>query len=122
MNYYIIPASLIITLILVLILSLSSKRPFRGLGLFFLIIFLATWAGQLWITPFGPVIWGVTWVPLVVVSIFFLFLILALIPPVPLNKKANGKAEDDVLIALGSFFWAIMILLILAIVLGYYKS
>src|SRR5687768_506262 len=54
MNYYVILASLLVTMVITWAISAFSRRPLRGLWLFFLVVFLATWAGQLWITPFGP--------------------------------------------------------------------
>jgi hypothetical protein len=94
----------------------------RGLWVFFLIIFLATWSGQLWITPFGPVGWGIAWVPLFIVALFFSFLIFALIPPVPITKKEAANDEKDAAIAIGMFFWIIFLFLIAAIIVGYYRS
>lgn len=119
MSFYTIPAALIITFLVVLLFSTLSKRPLRGLGLFFLLIFLATWAGQLWLRPFGPVSFGVVWVPLIVVSLFFGLLIMALVPPRSLNSKA--EASDKAGIAIGTFFWIILLVLILSLAVGYYK-
>jgi len=122
MNYYIIPAAILITFIITIIFSLISKRPFSGLWFFFLIIFLITWSGHLWITPFGPIVLGLAWGPLFLVSLFFSFLILTIVPPIPINKKNELKnAEDGPLIAMGMFFWIIIVLLILSIVFGYYR-
>ena len=123
MNYYIIPAAVIITFIVTIIFSLISKRPFSGLWFFFLIIFLITWASHLWVAPFGPIILGLAWGPLFLVSLFFSFLILTIVPPIQLNKKNEAKNEEEgPLIAMGMFFWIIIILLILSIVFRYYKS
>jgi hypothetical protein len=121
MNYSIIPAAFLITLFVVLIFSLFSKRPLRGLWLAFFIIFLATWSGQLWISPFGPVSWGIAWIPLVMVSVFFVILIAAFSPPVPAGNQPASAAEGGA-VALGFFFWLLLILLILSIGLGYYRS
>jgi hypothetical protein len=118
-HYYIVPSALIITLIIMLIVSLFSKRPLPGLWIFFLIVFLATWAGPLWIAPFGPLIWGIAWIPMFLISLFFWFLILALIPPLP-KPKASNKAEEATF-AIGIFYWIILILLITSIGIGYYK-
>ncbi len=122
MNYSIIPAAFLITLFIVLIFSMFSRRPMRGLWVFFLIIFLATWTGQLWIAPFGPVGWGIAWIPLFIVSLFFSFLIFALIPPIPISKKEEVNDEKGAAIAIGVFFWIIFIFLIVSIVVGYYRS
>jgi hypothetical protein len=120
-HYYVIPGALIITLIIMLIVSLFSKRPMRGLWIFFLIVFLATWAGPLWITPFGPLVWGVAWLPMFLISFFFWFLILALIPPLPPPSTNTTTAEEASFAAIGLFYWIILILLIASIAIGYYR-
>src|ERR1044071_9349843 len=123
-HYYIIPAALVITLILTLLFSAFSKRPLSGLWLFFLLIFLATWSGQLWIRPFGPVFWGISWIPLFIIAIFFYVLIVALLPPAPAPKVSSSdvKAEEEApFIALGIFLWILLIILAISIVLGYYR-
>ncbi len=127
MNFYIIPAALITALFITLFISSFSKRPIQVLAVFLLLVFLATWAGQLWITPFGPITRGVIWVPLVIVSVPFSFLALALLPGKPTNKKNIDKNENDESDiedeeALGLIFWIILIILILSIVTGYFRS
>lgn len=120
MNLNSILAALMITLVITLIFSLFSKRPLSGLMFFFLVIFLATWTGQIWITPFGPVSWGIAWIPLILVALFFSFLIFALAPPVP--APVEEGTEQPAFIALGLFFWLILILLLISIIVGYYRS
>lgn len=121
MSFYIIPAALIITLFVIAVFALVLKKPLRGFSLFFLIIFLITWAGQLWITPFGPIAWGVAWIPLVFVCLLFSFLILALSSGVPSPKGQEADKEEAPVIAAGIFFWLLLIALVIAIGLGYYK-
>jgi hypothetical protein len=114
MNYYVVFASLLVTMVITWALSMISRRPLRGLWLFFLVVFLATWAGQLWITPFGPQYWGVNVFSLVLVSTFFSFFVFAL---VPFKRKEDEKAAVFIL---GIFFWIMIILLAAAIIAGYY--
>lgn len=121
MSFGIIPAALIISLAIILVFSLTSRRPLRGLWMVVVLIFLATLSGQLWIRPFGPVYWGVAWAPLIIVALFFFFLIFALLPAAPPRSHDENKAADGALIAMGTFFWVIMVLLIVSIVLGYYR-
>jgi hypothetical protein len=122
MNYGVIPAALLISLAIIFIFSLASRRPMSGLWIVVFIIFLATLSGQLWIRPFGPVYWGISWVPLVIVALFFFFLIFALLPPPPpVTDKNESNATNGALVAMGAFFWIIMILLIISIILGYYR-
>ncbi len=114
MNYYVILAALLVTMVITWGLAALSKRPLRGFWLFFFVIFLATWAGQLWITPFGPIAWGVAWFPLILVAFFFSFFIFAL---VPFKKKEEEAASFFIM---GIFFWVIILLLVAAIGAGYY--
>jgi hypothetical protein len=115
MNYYVILASLLVTMVITWAMSAFSRRPLRGLWLFFLVVFLATWAGQLWITPFGPQYWGVNVFSLILVSVFFSFFVFALVP----FKKKDDVVQGAFFI-MGIFFWIMIILLVAAIAAGYY--
>lgn len=54
----------------------GGRRPWSGMLTFLLIILLASWSGGIWISPFGPVLWGATWLPFLlsglVVALVFL--------------------------------------------------
>jgi hypothetical protein len=91
---------------------------------FFSVLFLATWAGGVWITQYGPLIHGVAWLSFMAVG-FTIALLLA-------NLMASGKnpcrtmaersnlPEGQVSRSLfGIFFWLLTIVLIVAIVLAY---
>ena len=118
MNYFIITAALVITLVITILFAIFSRKSKRSLALFFIIIFLATWSGQLWIMPFGPVTLGITWVSLLVVPLFFAFFIFALIPSVPLSPD---ETEDQPYKIFGAFSLIMLALLIISIVFGYYR-
>jgi hypothetical protein len=120
MSNFIIPAALVVTLIITFILSAISKRPLRGLWIVFILLFLTTWSGQLWIAPIGPRLGGVAWIPLAGMALLFLFFLLAIIPKAP-RVDSEGKEVDGPLVALGIFFWIIIVLLIFSIAVGYYK-
>ena len=120
MGYGIIPAALLVSLAIILIFSLTARRPMRGLWVVVILIFLATLSGQLWIRPFGPVYWGVSWIPLIVVPLFFFFLLFALLPSPP-PAKEDAAAKDGALVAMGMFFWIILLLLLISIIIGYYR-
>lgn len=119
MNYYAISAALVITFLFILLFSVFFKRPLRGFALFFLILFLATWSGQLWISPFGPMTYGISWLPLFFTALLFSSLILAM--STGLKRKEEGKSEEPI-IAAGFFFWIIIILLIITIITGHFRS
>lgn len=126
MNYYIIPAALIISIFLTLLFSATfkSRGPFRGLAIFFLVIFLATWAGHLWITPMGPVFMGIAWLPLFFVAIIFAILMLAVSQhhSAGVKESREEKAmEEASVVAIGLFFWILLIALAVSIALGYWN-
>lgn len=122
MNYFYIPAAIIAAILVIFILSLILKRPMRGFGLVFIILFLATWTGQLWITPFGPRTLGISWIPLIVVGMLLAFMILALSSDVAAGKPQKADREEGPIIVAGFFFWLILIVLIFAIIIGYYRA
>jgi hypothetical protein len=93
----------------------------RSLWLVFVLIFLATWSGQLWISPAGAVAGGVALIPLLVMGLIFFFFLLVVIPAVPKIKK-DGEVENGPLIAVGIFFWILIVLLIFSIAMGYYRN
>jgi hypothetical protein len=121
MNYYTIPGAFIVTIILSLIVSLSFNRPLRGLWIFVLIVFLATWSTQLWIQPIGPVYWGVSWAPVISAAIFFWLLILALTPPYTRSKTETTPEAAESSVAIGFIFWIMLVVLLISIGVGYYR-
>src|SRR5215471_6809262 len=52
-----------------------------ALFILLLILFLATWAGGIWLVPIGPRLWGVAWASFVAVGFLVALLIGALIGP-----------------------------------------
>ncbi len=86
--------------------------------LFFTVLFMAGIAAQYWITPFGPIIWGVSWLP--VLFMVLLFSILLSSPPVRYHRRelaagepATGSAEP-----ISPLVWAMLVLLLTAIIIG----
>lgn len=134
-------SAIVLALLITIIFSTLFKNKNNGgwgIGLFFLILFLVMWAGGLWLNPVAPYVWGVSWVP-----ILFIGLIAALLLSVTERnpKKENSKTESNPpnprdgeerhvvtvsegqhrdAIAISLFFWALMAVLILAIIAGYF--
>lgn len=123
-------AAILIALVLTFLLALFFGRPLRGLWIFFVVLFLVTWASQLWITPLGPVAWGVTWAPAILAAVFFTLLILALAPPPSVRKSKSApppmqeaeRADEAAFIGTSVFFWMLVIALLLFIGMGYYRA
>jgi hypothetical protein len=120
--------ALSILLVAVLVVGLGWRRPGRedrGPAVLFLltVLFLGMWAGSLWVEPVGPVIWGVPWVPLVVVGLILAGVLAVTVPPrrMPPGKEIRivpdktSPAERT----LGMLFWVLLVLLVLVIAAGY---
>jgi hypothetical protein len=129
MHFYGIMASVMIALLLTLIFSTSFRHrgPWGGLLFFFIVIFLASWASQFWINPFGPLLLGVAWVPLVFVAVLIAVLLLAMgasaIDDAPVNPpKEKTTYGANSLRSIGLFFWILVLILIAAIVIGYWVT
>jgi hypothetical protein len=110
----------------------ATRRGGQRTGLLwlFLIIFLATWAGGVWIKPFGPTLWGIHWLAFLVAGLFVLALLAVAIP----RRAPRGRRETlDMLervarereleqvtyLTLGAFFWILLAALVIAILFRY---
>jgi len=96
-----------------------------GFLLFFLIVFLFTWAGGVWVTPFGPEYAGVHWLPFLLVALIIAFLIAAAIPP-SYTRPRTSESRDlreararEVSRFLGIFFWLLVGVLAVAVIVRY---
>jgi hypothetical protein len=118
-NYSIILFALGITVITTGLVAAFFRHPIKGLWMFAIIVFLATWAGQLWIPAVGPVSWGVSWVSILFMPIFFWVFILALIPP---QRPNDAEEKKETSLAMGAFFWILLIALLAFIGSGYYRA
>ncbi len=124
--------SLIIGGAMTLLYFLSTRKAERRRGLFwvFLLIFLATWAGGIWLQPFGPVLWGVHWLAFLLIGII-VALVLAVTGahPGPRGRKETikmlerveqeKKLEKATYVALGLLFWILFGVLVSAILVRY---
>jgi len=114
--------ALIISLIFAI--GLRGRKVMLNFLFFFSIIFLITWAGGIWLTPFGPSVKGVYLLPFVVVAVLIaLFLAATVASYRPRSKKGQTQDRDVIRLApeavFGAFFWALIVLLFLAVVAKY---
>lgn len=123
-------ADLIFALAIALFLTLVVFIGLRRYGVFwhtllsfFIIIFLAAWAGGKWLTPFGPSVWGVQWMPFFLVGIIFALLLAAAAPvrrPRSQRERMIQKKEERLFVtAFGLFFWILIVILLGAVIAGY---
>lgn len=106
-----------------------SRGPWSAFWVFLLILFLAGWAGRLWVTPAGPLLWGYGWLP-VLVFVFIVALLIAVASPsedtttrdeISRSRRRATEPGTEVGAAFGIFFWVLLILLITAIVAGMFR-
>lgn len=113
--------------IFTLVFAVGFRRPgpWSSVVAFFLVIFLAAWAGGLWISPAGPVFLGIYWLPILLTA-FLVALLLASVPPrrpphveTVSVAKERAREEQTVRRAFDAFFWAVLVGFAVLIVLGY---
>jgi hypothetical protein len=115
-----------------LIVSLFSvfvrgRTPWGSFWLFLLIVFLVTWAGGVWIEPFGPTLFDVAWAPFLIVGFFVTLLVLAAAVPIrsprtpgeAIEQAREAEVASTVLAGLTVFFWIFLVASLVAIALGY---
>lgn len=116
--------------ILALLVTIIFAMGYRGSGssltqiaVLFFILFMAGIAGQYWIVPFGPVLWGISWLPLLFI-VLVVTLLFAAPPPYPVKKrKAEEKAGDSpVRVAISIGVWLILLALLIAAIIGYNRT
>jgi hypothetical protein len=110
--------------------ALRRRIPRKGFFWFFLILLLATWAGGMWIGPFGPTFRGIFWLPFVLVAVLVGFLLAAIAPQRPPTGRIETlemleeieqkrKLEKLTYISFGVFFWVALFVLITVIIVRY---
>lgn len=106
------------------------ERPGRTGGgpavfFFFVLLFVLTWTGGVWMIPFGPTIWEVYWFPFLIVGFAVALLIAALIPrrrprtPREVQEAAREQVEAEG--AISMFFWVLIAFVALSLILHYWS-
>ncbi|MFP4385208.1 MAG: hypothetical protein ACLFST_05070 [Spirochaetia bacterium] len=119
--------ALVFGLLITIVIAGWFKRrgPWSGMFIFFIIVFLSSWAAGIWLIPFGPTIYGVNWIPFLIGGLIVGLILAAAAPrifprthPKEEVKEHNRRfltAEDfDV------FLVVTLIVLIVAVVVGYF--
>jgi hypothetical protein len=131
--YSAIIAAIGVALVLtILSVVLGSRGPWGTAWTLFLVLFLAMWVAGLYVSPVGPVYWGIAWVPIIFAGILFAILLVAVMPDAGRNRRRlrNGKIESGnkdlsgldspeiTSTTLGGFFWILIMLFTIAIIVG----
>jgi hypothetical protein len=124
--------SLVVALMGCVIFALATRSRTRRTGFvwFFLFVLMATWAGGVWIRPFGPVLADIRWLQFLVVGLLAVLLVALFAPLKPpqgrhdtldqLEEMVQQKElEKMTYIALGMVFWVVLLILLWAIILHY---
>lgn len=124
--------SLVVALVLCVIFALVTRGRGRRTGFvwFFLFVLLATWAGGVWLRPFGPALADIRWLQFLVVGLLVVLMFALFAPLKPprgrhetldqLEEIARQKELTKVAyITLGIVFWVILVILIIAIIIRY---
>jgi hypothetical protein len=101
---------------------LAFGLRYRGphpLWALFLLLFLGVWAGGAWLSPIGPPLWSIYWLPFLMLAVLIATLIVAIAPPKVHTHAEEMEREREVGVGLGIFFWLLMSMLFLAILLRY---
>ena len=102
----------------------SRQSSMAPLGLFFFVLFLIGIAAQYWIVPFGPKMWGISWIPLLFLVLLFSFVFAAPSPYRGWKAKEERETEEAVsaIAAVSIFVWLLFLLLIVAILIGVFRT
>jgi hypothetical protein len=103
----------------VFVAGFRRRGPWNSVVWFFLVVFLAAWAGGLWMKPYGPTFWGLYWLPMLLLALLFGLLLAATTPvarprSAPLPKTAL-RQEEATSVAIGTFFWVLIAVFALSI-------
>lgn len=115
--------ALVLAILVALLFSPYKRRDsIMPLVIFFLVLFFSGLAAQFWVVPFGPVIWGVYWLPVIFIVLMFALLLSA--PPAhrrPAPAKENS-VTDPAVTAMSVFIWILLLVLAVAVIVGFYNS
>jgi hypothetical protein len=124
--------SLILAVLLTGLYMLVTRGAGRRTGLIwlFLVIFLASWAGGVWLKPFGPTLWGIHWLAFLLVGlvvVLFFFIVIPRRAPRGRHEtldmleriEQEKELEEVAYFTLSIFFWILLAVLVIAIILRY---
>jgi peptidoglycan/LPS O-acetylase OafA/YrhL len=116
--------ALAIALFLTIIFTLFMRRvkSKQRVLAFFSVVFLAAWAGGIWITPAGPTFLGIYWLSFLVIGLLFALLfevITGLSRPRRLPEKDVKREAEEIQTELSLSFFILFIAFMILIILGY---
>ena len=124
MFLYELVSALVIAFLFAVLFSVlfRGREAAPGFLFAFILFFLFAWAGGLWLGPFGPAVFGVYWLPGIILVVLVFLLLGIFVDPAPRTKQ-EARAELETRQAIGTlfgvFFWLLIAGLVVAIILGY---
>ncbi|MFW6371604.1 MAG: hypothetical protein ACOC10_10420 [Bacteroidota bacterium] len=117
---YLVVLAFLITLFFRFLLRVSG--PWGSFWAFFTIVLLGILAADIWISPIGPYFADIYWVPPIAAGLV-IALLLAATTPSPkarseLDAQKRVNKQEAAAVALGTFFWFLIIFLVIMIVVG----
>lgn len=119
----------VIALLITLLFGIGFGRtgPWGSLIAFFVVLFLAVWAIAGWLVPTGPLLFGLAWIPILIIAVVIGLLLASMYPhnyrapqvETISEVKAEEKQLERTTRALDFFFWFLVFLLIGIIILGF---
>lgn len=124
--------AIVVTLMLVGLLGWRRPQappdePVSLSALFFVaILFLTTWAIGVWITPYGPLVWGVPWFALLLVALLVSLLVGVAAPQSAQGGRSGSRttevAEVVSAVGFGIMFWALVVVLVAVALFGSWRA
>lgn len=117
--------ALVLAAALTVVTTVVFRRHRHGVEavIFFLVIFLAAWGGGLWMSPVGPTLYGVSWLPFLLVALIVSLLLIAFVPRKPPKTTTEAKEQIELRRTLEDVFSlslvVLLVALVVAVVLGY---
>jgi len=110
--------------------TVAARRKGRDADflMILLTVFFGAWAGGLWLTPLGPVLWSAYWLPFFLVGLVFALILAAFPGPQDMengssvefvNQEARRKQRRRNRLVVNIYFWVLLAVLVLAIVSAY---
>jgi len=112
--------ALLLTFLFVVVLR--WRGPWPGFLAFLAVLFLATWAGGVWIRPAGPLAFGLYWVPFIITALVVALLLAAAGPPRRSKIETIHQVkerEQGVTLAINHVLWSVIAVLAILIAVAY---
>jgi hypothetical protein len=116
--------ALVVALFFTLIFTVAVRRvrSKRRVFVFFTVVFLAAWAGGIWVTPAGPSFLGIYWLSFLIVGLILALLfetITVLARPRKWPQAEQKQEAEEIEAELSVFFFILFVAFVILIVVGY---